>query len=72
MSGTHDYACTEVTTREMNDTHVLVGESGGLSAVYEVEAGEFSVNGWVHGYRVETEHGVFFADSSEAWTVLAQ
>ncbi len=32
---THDYKTKMVKGKDLNNTHVFVGESGGLSAVYE-------------------------------------
>lgn len=53
------------TTQEpLNSTHVLVGESGGLSAIYENKG---NILGAV---CVETEHGPLYLDPEEPAPVL--
>jgi hypothetical protein len=37
MAATHDYDTELVYARDFSSSMVLVGESGGLSAIYEVE-----------------------------------
>ena len=57
MSATHDYDTEWIPARDLNNTHVLVGESGGLSAVYDTA--------FVSGGKVytETEHGTLVHDA---------
>jgi len=64
MADTHDYDTISITADELNSTHVLVGQSGGLSAVYEAEMSD-AMPGCI---RVETEHGPLYLDADEAIT----
>jgi hypothetical protein len=63
---THDYATREVLGSKLDSSMVLVGESGGLSAIYEVGASS-AMPGLV---RVETEHGPLYLDPDETYPVL--
>jgi hypothetical protein len=64
---THDYKTKVYRADELDSTCVLVGESGGLSAVYHSELLH-------HGdqLRIETEHGSLYADLDEEFIVLAE
>lgn len=58
MTTTHDYQTRTVLVSDLDGSHVLVGESGGLSAVYESGPSNFA-----HGlHGVETEHGYLLLD----------
>ena len=35
MADTHDYPTIEIEAQHLNEAHVIVGESGGLCAVYD-------------------------------------
>ncbi len=66
MSESHDYDTTTVRGSDLDNTHCLVGESGGLSAVYGNKASGFGV-----GLRsVETEHGLLLLDPDGDFLVL--
>lgn len=65
---THDYATAELLASYLNSTHILVGESGGLSAVYDTEPS----NAMPGCLRIETEHGTLYADPDEVFRVLAE
>ena len=65
---THDYATALVRADQLNPTHVLVGESGGLSAVYFVEMSHERKGEML----IETEHCSFYAEPDEMFTVLAE
>lgn len=56
-----------ITASELNSTHVLIGESGGLSAVYDVYT-SYSFG----GLAVETEHGTIYVDADDEITVIAE
>ena len=58
---THEYPTKVVQVSRLNSTHVLVGESGGLSAVYEVS--ESNIMPGI--FLVETEHGPLYLDPDE-------
>jgi len=63
---THDYTTKLVKGSELTDEHVLVGESGGLSAVYEVNPGSLLpelVTVW-------TEHGALLLDPDNEYDVF--
>ena len=66
MSEVHTHVTKTVRGDALDSTHVLVGESGGLSAVYEAEPSG-SMPGFV---RVETEHGPLYLDPEELYEVL--
>lgn len=53
MSEIHDYETDFILASELDGTHVLVGESGGLSAVYGAAASNVTPDFIV----VNTEHG---------------
>lgn len=61
---THDYSTKEVKSADLTSDHVLVGESGGLCAVYSAtRLGPVqSIHGLIH---VETEHGFLLLDPEE-------
>jgi hypothetical protein len=67
MSETHTYPTVTIPARDLDYTHVIVGESGGLCAVYE-SAQPSPTFGL---YRVETEHGHIFIDPAKDVNVLA-
>lgn len=62
----HDHQTTPVYGRDLNDTHTLVGESGGLSSIYET-TGSNLVLGCV---VVATEHGPLYLDPDQQYLVL--
>lgn len=64
MNETHDHPVKLVPATELNNTHVLVGESGGLSAVYEIEKTS------VIELAIITEHGTLFAYEGDEFSVL--
>lgn len=65
MPDTHNYPTKLVLGKDLNDTHVLVGESGGLSAVYEND-----VSSAMPGSQaVLTEHGPLYLDSDHEYLV---
>lgn len=64
MNDTHEYPVTRVQSQMLNETHTLVGESGGLSAVYGVMGEIFG------GLAVETEHGMLFLNHEDEVVVL--
>lgn len=66
MGATHDYDTTTITAAALNSTHVLVGESGGLSAVFETEPSHV-IEGTL---RVETEHGSLYLDPDDEVDIL--
>jgi hypothetical protein len=53
VNETHDWDTKSIDVRHLNGTHILVGESGGLSAVYNHAQSVGSSEMWA----VETEHG---------------
>lgn len=56
----HDYPTRTVLGRDLDTTMVLVGESGGLSAIYEVSSS--APPGVI---PVTTEHGTLYLDPDE-------
>ncbi len=64
---THEYPTRPVNTKDLNSTMVLVGESGGLSAIYEDAEESSAMRGL---WRVETEHGPLYLDPDEDQDVL--
>ena len=58
MSKTHDWETKQVKPSNLDSTCVLVGECGGLSAVFEAGPSYASPGLW----RVETEHGALYLD----------
>lgn len=69
MADTHDYDTTDVRGDAVNDTHTLVGESGGLASVYENAAPSTIAPGLV---IVQTEHGALLLDPDKTYPVLAE
>ena len=67
MSDAHDHSVTLVKASAINGTHVLVGECGGLSAVFEAGPAHSAPGFW----RVETEHGPLYLDPDEELEVLS-
>lgn len=65
MNGTHETTSVKVTA--LNGTHVLVGECGGLSAVYNVQQSTIIPG----SYEIECEHGVLFVHKEQKLEVLA-
>lgn len=63
---THDYEVRQIKVRDLDSTCVLVGESGGLSAVYNCGTSSVMAGCCV----VETEHGSLYMDSDELVEVL--
>lgn len=63
---THDYTAKTISVKSLNSTHVLVGESGGLSAVYGVEK-SYVMPGCV---AVETEHGTLYMDAEDDFVTV--
>lgn len=61
MSDTHDHPTKEVLGKDLDHTMVLVGESGGLSAIYDAKG--------IDLIDVTTEHGVLNLDPDRAYTV---
>jgi hypothetical protein len=70
MADTHDYDTKYVPGRDVTDQHVLVGRSGGLSAVYGTYGPIYWAPGIVATLVVETEHGTLYLDPTEAYEVL--
>lgn len=68
MSEAHDYKTKMVKVTALNGTHVIVGECGGLSAVFDVEPSN-AIPGL---YRIESEHGVLYLDPDQKIQVLAE
>jgi hypothetical protein len=65
MSETHEYPTWTLTAEELLEEHVLVGASGGLSAVYAVT----QFNGDI--YFITTEHGTLIATKQAHFDVFA-
>lgn len=65
---THDHATTQVLGRDLTSPQVLLGDSGGLSAVSEVSASS-AMPGLM---CVETEHGPLYLDPDHLYTVLEE
>ncbi len=66
MTETHDYETVTRFAESLNETHVLVGESAGLSAVYGVEPSP-TLRGYL---RIRTEHGFLYARPTDDFEVL--
>jgi hypothetical protein len=66
MSATHDYTTRLVPAAELSSSDVLVGECGGLSAVFSVRDSS-AMPGCV---AVETEHGMLYLDADHDVEVL--
>lgn len=58
MSQTHDYDTVNINPANLTPEDVLVGECGGLSAVFDVRPS----GTWPDLIRVETEHGPLYLD----------
>lgn len=66
MADTHDYQTKTVEAINLDSTMVLVGLSGGLSAVYDSYASDL-----MQGFQViETEHGSLYLGTDEKVEVL--
>ena len=66
MSEVHTYDTIRVKAKDITPEHVLVGESGGLSAVYTTFESYI-----MKGCQVlETEHGALYIDTHEELEVL--
>lgn len=63
---TNEYDTVSVLGSRLDSTMVLVGESGGLSAIYDVEPSNI-VFGML---MVETEHGPLYLDPDSEYAVL--
>ena len=68
MDGVHDYKVRSLLGSQLDSTNVLVGESGGLSAIYGTETSSAMPGLLV----VETEHGPLYLDPDEEYEVLAE
>lgn len=66
MPDTHEHATRLVAGSDLDDTMTLVGESGGLSSIYET-SNSSAMPGLV---RLETEHGPLYLDPDEEYPVL--
>jgi hypothetical protein len=64
---THDYKTAVYRADELDNTCVLVGESGGLSAIYHSELTEDGTQ-----LIIETEHCSFITDFDQEFIVLAE
>ena len=67
MNEAHDYNTVKVKVSALNGTHVIVGECGGLSAVFDVCPSE-TMPGY---YSVATEHGTSYFNEKDTFDVLA-
>jgi alkanesulfonate monooxygenase SsuD/methylene tetrahydromethanopterin reductase-like flavin-dependent oxidoreductase (luciferase family) len=65
MANTHDYPTKEIKAKELTKEHVLVGRSGGLSAVYEVIPLDMNRS----TYTIATEHGSLRMHAEQAVNV---
>ena len=65
-TSTNDYRTQLVTVTSLSSTDVLVGESGGLSAVYETSP-SYEMMGC---QAVETEHGTLYLGPDDEVVVL--
>jgi len=72
VTNTHDYRTLQIWAQQLDKTCVLVGESGGLSAVYEVtEAAPMPVlGGMTSAVKVTTEHGVMYLPGNTPVNIL--
>lgn len=67
MNGqTHDYPTKAVLAKDVDDTMVLVGESGGLSAIYGSRRSVLVPS----MMSIETEHGQLVVSPERGMTVL--
>lgn len=67
MSEVHTYNSQFVTGGDLQNSDTLVGESGGLSSVYEVNSNSGLVMGCV---AVVTEHGTLYLDPDNEYEIL--
>jgi len=66
MSNTHDYETVLLLPSALTDQHSLVGECGGLSAVFDGKPSAL-----VPGHHMlHTEHGALFVDSDQLLEIL--
>lgn len=65
MSDVHDYPTKQILGKDLNYTHVLVGESGGLCAVY----GNHNSSLVMGCIVIDTEHGPLYLDPDEYYDV---
>ncbi len=63
---THDWVTRIVFAHGLNDSMVLVGASGGLSAVYQAQPS--SLRRGV--MRIVTEHGYLYAEKDDEFEIL--
>jgi hypothetical protein len=61
-----DYECQEVKGSDLQGTDVLIGESGGISAIYEIGTSDVM---WPL-LCAETEHGPLYLDPDETYLIL--
>jgi hypothetical protein len=66
MTEVHNYDTEKVPGSQLTGRDVLVGESGGLSAIYDVRESS-AMPGLL---SVETEHGMLYLDPDERYQVL--
>jgi hypothetical protein len=66
MTQTHDYTTKSIKGSDLDNTMTLVGESGGLSSIYDTRMG--TLNPVL--LTVETEHGMLLLDPDESYEVL--
>lgn len=66
---THDYNTDTVAAKDVDSSMVLVGESGGLSSVYNNGGKSYAMEGCI---SIETEHGTLYVDADEPMLVLAE
>lgn len=64
---THDHPTKLIPPADLDSTHVLVGESGGLCAIYDNDGNSNVMPGLI---RLETEHGPLYLDPDEPAPVL--
>jgi hypothetical protein len=67
MNEAHDYDTVKVKVSALNGTHVIVGECGGLSAVFDA-CPSTTLPGY---YAVATEHGTSYFSEHDMFDVLA-
>lgn len=65
-TATHDYATKQVLGRDLTGDHVLVGESGGLSALFSAPTSGYTRTSMI----VDTEHGMLIVDPGHSYDVL--
>ena len=62
----NQHSTKKIAATDIDETMILVGESGGLSAVYEVQPSSL-LPGMIH---VFTEHGPLYLDSDIEYLIL--